>query len=155
MRRYKQEITDKNEIENIIAGAEVARLAVNRKEGAPYIVPMNFGYEADTFYFHCAGAGLKLDLLKSDPRVCIEIEDGISIEKGGETDPCRWGMNYRSVIATGRAEFITDLKTKTAALKSIIAKFADVDTHLMPEKAIAAVTVFKVNVDELTAKASD
>jgi hypothetical protein len=154
MRRYKQEITDKTEIDKILADAEVARLAVNR-DGAPYVVPMNFGYAEGTFFFHCAGAGLKLELLKADPRVCIEVENSSSFEKAGNTDPCSWGMDYKSVVATGIAEFITDFDEKAAALKSVITKFADVESAPMSEKSINAVTVFKVIIDELTAKQSD
>ncbi|MBI9108206.1 MAG: pyridoxamine 5'-phosphate oxidase family protein [Spirochaetales bacterium] len=154
MRRNKQEITDKSEIERIITVAEVARLAINREGGAPYIVPMNFGYEGGTFYFHSAGAGLKLDLLKADPRVCIEVENLSTFKKDGKDSPCDWGMDYKSIIATGRAEFITDFDEKAKALKAVIAKFADEQAFPMSEKAVNAVTVFKVEAPRLSAKRS-
>lgn len=154
MRRYKQEITDPAEIAGILADADTARLAINR-DGAPYIVPMNFGYQDGTFYFHCAGEGLKLDLLKADPRVCIEVEGSSAFRTGGKKNPCSWGMDYKSVIATGRAEFLTDSAEKTTALKAVIAKFADAEALPMTDEAVKAVSVFKVTADELTAKGSN
>ena len=35
-------------------------------EGSPYIVPLCFGYDAGTLYFHSAPAGKKIDLLKNN-----------------------------------------------------------------------------------------
>ena len=155
MRRFKQEITDKNEIEEIIKGAEVARLAINRKGSAPYIVPMNFGYREGVFYFHCAGEGLKLDLIREDPRVSVEVDEVRSIVKNGNGDPCSWGMNYRSVIATGTAGFITDFDRKKEALELIIARFVDENTAPLAEIEIRAVQVFSVAAEVITAKRSD
>ena len=46
--------------------------------GVPYIVPLNYGYEyADgelTFYFHSAKEGRKLEILKKNPTVCLELD---------------------------------------------------------------------------------
>ena len=43
MRRYEREMTDKAEIETVLAKATVVHLAMV-DEGRPYLVPMNFGY---------------------------------------------------------------------------------------------------------------
>ena len=43
MRRKDREITDFNEIINIIKKCDVCRIALNDKD-FPYIVPLNFGY---------------------------------------------------------------------------------------------------------------
>jgi hypothetical protein len=59
MRRKEKEITDRAELEAVIAEAQVCRLAMC--DGAhPYVVPLCFGYEAGTFYVHCAAEGQKL-----------------------------------------------------------------------------------------------
>ena len=43
----------------------------------PYIVPLHYGYEYTEgiliFYMHCAKEGHKLDLIRSNPNVCIEV----------------------------------------------------------------------------------
>ncbi len=153
MRRSRQEIRDKNKIIEIIDGAQTARLGINR-EGSPYIVPMNFGYKDDVFYFHCAGEGLKLNLLKNDPRVCIEIDTSSELQKHGEDNPCNWGVDYYSVIATGTAEILTGFDEKKAALNIILSKFAGNTAPPMNDSNIKATTVFAVPVSSLTAKQS-
>lgn len=153
MRRDKQEITDKNKITDIIGRAGTARLGINR-DGAPYVVPMNFGYADDVFYFHCAGAGLKLQLLKADPRVCIEIDESSKLKKDENENPCNWGVEYHSVIADGTAEFLNSIEEKKAALNIIIGQFEDGALPPMTEASIKAVTVFKVRPANLTAKQS-
>lgn len=66
MIRKDREITDINEIINIIKKCDVCRLAFF-DENYPYIIPMNFGYDYDSknnkldLYFHGAKKGKKLD----------------------------------------------------------------------------------------------
>lgn len=153
MRRDKQEITDKYEITDIINSAETARLGINR-DGAPYVVPMNFGYADNIFYFHCAGDGLKVELLKADPRVCIEIDESSNLQKYGNENPCNWGVKYRSVIADGTAEFLTAIEEKKSALKIILGQFEYGELPPMSDKNIDSVTVFRVDSVNLTAKRS-
>src|SRR3989304_3291861 len=101
MRRKEKEITDRAEMEAVVAEAQICRLAMC--DGAqPYVIPLCFGYADGTFYFHCAVAGRKLDVLMKNPTVCLELEAGVSLKTGVKA--CDWGMNFRSVIACGRAE---------------------------------------------------
>jgi nitroimidazol reductase NimA-like FMN-containing flavoprotein (pyridoxamine 5'-phosphate oxidase superfamily) len=65
MRRKDRKITDRAEIEAIIAKAQVCRLAMADKD-RPYIVPLSFGYEDNTLYFHSANTGKKIDILKNN-----------------------------------------------------------------------------------------
>ncbi|WP_278453702.1 pyridoxamine 5'-phosphate oxidase family protein, partial [Thomasclavelia spiroformis] len=57
MRRKDREITDFDEIMNIINKCDTCRLALFDKE-FPYIVPLNFGVDIRDeqlyLYFHCA-----------------------------------------------------------------------------------------------------
>ena len=77
MRRKDREVTDRNEIIEIMRRCDVCRLAIH-DEGYPYIVPLNFGLLVDeesmTLVFHSALEGTKLDLLKIDNRVSFEMD---------------------------------------------------------------------------------
>ena len=57
MRRKDREITDFNEIVDVIRACDVCRIAMNDGD-YPYIVPMNFGLDVQDgqvyLYFHCA-----------------------------------------------------------------------------------------------------
>ena len=71
MRRSNREITDRNEILQVMERCDVCRLALNDGE-YPYILPLNFGMEQAgeqiILYFHGATEGKKLDLIAKDPR---------------------------------------------------------------------------------------
>ena len=47
MRRKDREVTDLQEIEEIIKGCKVCHLAM-ADAGQPYIVPLNFGYQLES-----------------------------------------------------------------------------------------------------------
>ena len=77
MRKKDREITDLNEILAVMDKCSVCRVALFDAE-YPYIVPLNFGFQADggriALYFHCAGAGKKLDLLRRCNKVGFELD---------------------------------------------------------------------------------
>jgi nitroimidazol reductase NimA-like FMN-containing flavoprotein (pyridoxamine 5'-phosphate oxidase superfamily) len=53
MRRKDKEITDRQQIDEILSKAEIIRLAVV-DNGLPYIVAMNFAYVDGFIYMHSA-----------------------------------------------------------------------------------------------------
>ena len=71
MRRTDREITDRQELLDVMARCDVCRLALNDESGYPYVVPLNFGMEErdGTLYllFHGAMTGtLRFLLLGGD-----------------------------------------------------------------------------------------
>lgn len=76
MRRKDKEISDKNEIEDLLASSTVGRLGTCAN-GIPYITPMNFTYDKETskIFLHCANEGRKLDNIRINPTVCFEVEE--------------------------------------------------------------------------------
>ena len=107
MRRKDLEIRDRALLSGMLDLAEILHLAI-KNEPFPYVVPLNFGYEweGDTlvFYFHCAKEGLKLDLLRSDPRVTVNAAAFISYAEKQYRGHLH---DYRSVTAFGTAEELT------------------------------------------------
>jgi len=67
MRRKDREVTDFQEIIEIMKKCDVCRLAFN-DQGFPYVIPLNFGLDVvgdQVFlYFHSALKGKKLDLIR-------------------------------------------------------------------------------------------
>jgi len=117
MRRREREIQDEKEIRDILEKGLVCRLGLCDGQ-QPYIVPMSFGYRDGRIYFHCAREGRKIDILKKNDRVCIEVDADILVVQG-ET-PCRWTAKYRSVIGFGRGRIVDDEKEKRAGLDVIM-----------------------------------
>ena len=115
MRRKDREITDRAEIEEILRQCRVAHIAFQDEE-APYLVPMNFGYDwqeqLPVLYFHCADQGKKLSLLEKYPKVGIEMDCGHQLV--GEGKACSYGFLFQSIIGWGMAEKVGLTCRKTA-----------------------------------------
>ncbi len=150
MRRKKQEITDKKEIEAIIRRSLVCRLAL-ADEGIPYIVPLCFGYQDNTLYFHSAREGKKLDILKKNNKVCFEFDIDTEIQQ--TKDVCNWGIQYKSVIGFGKASFIEDPETKKKALDILMGQYAE-GTFQFPDATVKKAAVIKVAITSMTGKRS-
>jgi len=148
MRRSDREVRGKKEIEAIIAGAEVCRIAL-ADGGVPYLVPVCFGYRGERLYFHSAPQGRKLDMIRKNNRVCFEMETGCAVLKTGE--PCRWGMAYSSVVGFGRAFILAGGEEKIEALDIIMAHYGGDRGGYSPQ-ALDTVTVVKIEIESMTAK---
>ena len=75
MRRKDREVTDINEITDILMRCKTIRIGIQGNE-FPYVVPVSFGTTIHNgtvvIYFHCAKQGEKVDLLLKNPNICIE-----------------------------------------------------------------------------------
>lgn len=153
MRRKDRLVTDAEQIDRILSGCDVCRIAMV-DGGAPYVVPMNFGYtfldSTITLYFHCAGEGRKIDVLKVNPNVCVEMDCGHHLITA-ET-ACGYTMEFESIIGTGKAEFLKEPADKKYALNQIMKKFSDRTDFTYEDKMLELVTVFKITLEESTAK---
>ena len=153
MRRSQQEITDRAVIDSIIERSSVCRLAMVDGD-RPYVVPMCFGYDGTSLYFHSAKGGMKTDILKKNPRVCFEFEIECAFEKGDKPDqPCDWGMNYQTVIGFGTAQFVDDVAEKRKALDVIVRQYSS-GSFDYPDNMVKAVSVIRVDVESITGKHS-
>jgi nitroimidazol reductase NimA-like FMN-containing flavoprotein (pyridoxamine 5'-phosphate oxidase superfamily) len=151
MRRKDREITDINEIISVMEKCDCCRIAFFDDE-FPCIVPMNFGMSYDdnniVLYFHCAGEGKKIDLIKSNPNVSFEMDCSHKLITGDVA--CNYSMEFESVVGTGVASFVMD--NKIEALNYIMRKHSDADRFTYNEKYLKAVTIFKIDVKSITGK---
>lgn len=148
MRRSERKITDRNEIDAIIRSSLVCRLAF-AGGGRPYIVPLCFGLLGDTLYFHSASEGKKIDLLRDNPEVCFEFDNGCELVLAESS--CQIGMNYQSVIGIGRASIVTDPEERKIALDTIVRQYVT-DVTDFSEESLKRTLVFKVEITEMTGK---
>ena len=151
MRRKDKEITDPKDMEAIIRDARVCRLAMCDGD-RPYLVPLSYGYENHTLYFHSAGQGTKIDILKRNPEICFEIE-GESTVLPGES-ACKWSITYRSVIGFGRVRWITDDVEKRRALDRIMARHGAEGAQEYDDASLKRTIVMAVDIRSMTGKRS-
>ncbi len=152
MRRKDRLVTDKKMLHKVIYEANVCRLGL--VDGtAPYIVPLSFGFDGEHLYFHSAPEGRKIDILKANPRVCVEFEQDVQIVKGNK--PCSWSTRYFTVIGEGTAELVQDSRQKIHGLNIILRQY-DQDSGAYPfsEQEISTVLVYRITLDSLVGKKS-
>lgn len=153
MRRKDREITDINEILELVVKTDVLHLGLFDGD-YPYIVPLHYGYEyADgtlTFYMHGAKEGHKIDLINANPNVCVELENDVELIPGDVA--CAYGSSYFSIMGRGTASIVTDEEEKIKGLKLLMenqtGRAFEIDARMA-----AAVAVIKVTTDNFTAKA--
>lgn len=153
MRRKEREITDVKKIEEILAGARYMHLGLFDGE-YPYVVPLHYGYKMKdgklTFYMHCAKEGHKIDCLRSNNHVFVEIDRGEALIYADK--PCAFGAEYESVMCRGKAMILDEGAEKREALINLM-KIQTGQDYEIDEKMAAAVNVIKVGVESYTAKA--
>ena len=153
MRRKDREVTDPNRIREILDTAKILHLGIH-DDLCPYVVPLHYGYECVdgqlVFYMHCAKEGHKLDLIRQNPHVCVQIDCGMDLISGGDI-ACRYGASYASVIGRGKADLLEDPKSKADAL-ALLMRHQTGRVFDIQEKNTAAVSVIRVSITEYSAK---
>jgi nitroimidazol reductase NimA-like FMN-containing flavoprotein (pyridoxamine 5'-phosphate oxidase superfamily) len=152
MRRKEKEINDFNLIEEIIAKADICRLALS-ENNIPYIVPVNFGYKDRLIYFHSSCEGRKLDMLKSNPNVCVQFDADISTVK--TENICQWSTKYKSVIAFGKATLVNDENEKQLALNLLVSHLNELHDPTTIFPLNPNLCIIKVEFDQISGKMSD
>ena len=151
MRRKDREITDFNEIIDIIKKCDVCRIALNDDE-YPYVVPLNFGLDVQGnqvfFYFHAAMEGKKLDLIAKDNRATFEMDCDHNFILYEERMSCT--MGYASVIGHGTIEIVAD-EDKYESLKILMRQYHAEDFKFNTDM-MSVTTVLKMTVTDMLGK---
>ena len=152
MRRKDREITDFQEILDVVKRCKVCRLAMIW-QGKPYLIPMNFGWEQEdgklVIYLHTHLQGTKNQAMLQNPDVTFEMDtDGKLLEA---ENPCQYGYLFSSVVGSGKAELLENLEEKKQALASLMRHQAGKDFEFTDAMA-KCVAVWRVRADELTGK---
>ena len=151
--KREREVTDQTAILEILEKSKVVNIAMIDGD-EPYLVPMNYGYTMEegklTLYVHGATMGRKLDVLRANPKVFIELDcDRMPFD--GKV-ACQYGMVYSSVMGKGKAVILEDPKEKMDAL-TILMKTQTGKDFEFNERLVSIVSVIRIDVEEYTAKA--
>jgi uncharacterized protein len=85
-------------------------------DGQPYVIPTGYARIEDRLYIHGSAASRMLRSLAEGIEVCVTVTlvDGLVLARSA----FHHSMNYRSVVALGRATVVEDADEKFAALKA-------------------------------------
>ena len=142
MRRSDREITDEQELLQVISECDVCRLALNDEE-----VPKFSGGRL-YLYFHGAAEGRKYDLISRDPQTAFEMDCSHRIVLDESRGYCT--MEYRSVIGRGVLTEVPE-EEKLHALTLIMRHYHPEHTDFNPA-AIPRTRVLKLEVTSMTGK---
>ena len=144
---------DLDAITELLNQAPVGRFATVSPDGTPYVVPVNFAFEGDRIYFHCATEGMKLDNLTANPKVCFEADEMTELYVSQDR-PCACGCFYKSVIARGKAGIVGDESSRLHALRLLVKKYAPgKENRPMGEDVLKQTIVVEIVVEEISGKA--
>lgn len=153
MRRKERDVTSLESINAILTEARTCHLGMCL-ENIPYVVPLNFVYLDNRIHVHCALKGKKLDILKENPNVCVQVElDGGFIPSSVSDDACESDYGYKSLIANGVATVVEENNHKLAALEAIAQKYFGKPVSVN-EKIARGTIVLEIVLDEIAVKQS-
>jgi nitroimidazol reductase NimA-like FMN-containing flavoprotein (pyridoxamine 5'-phosphate oxidase superfamily) len=151
MFRKDKEITDRGEMEAILRESPVIRIGLT-DNGFPYVVPMNFALREGGIFLHSAPKGMKMEMLRRNPRVCFETDIGHEAIPG--ENACTWGFGYRCVIGFGKVHFIEDQEEKRKALQLITERYSGNASGDIPLDRVRRVAVIRIDIESMTGKRS-
>lgn len=108
-------------------------------EGGPYVVPVNYILHGDSIYVHSL-PGRKINALRENPRACLQVDKSES------------EYHWRSAIAFGRYEEITDEGDRQWAIRRVLSRspgLTPVESVQISEEQ-SQVIVFRIHIDEVT-----
>ena len=122
----------------LLAASRVGRLGCVY-EGGPYVVPINYVLDGESLYVHSL-PGRKLEALRANPRACLQVDTVID------------AYHWRSAIAFGTFEEVTDPKERDQAVRMLLRSFP----NLTPVESVpvhdgqSSVIIFRIRVREIT-----
>lgn len=139
------------EIESLLSGQYLGRLGVTDGQMV-YVVPVNYVYDGRYIIGHST-EGLKVRMMREHPEVCFEVEE------------VREMTDWRSVIAWGRFEEITDELEKHRAMELMWKKMLKlkvsstaIPPHAHPDRprerqsGYTTVVVWRIDVNKKTGR---
>ena len=153
LRRKDLVIGTEAEMLGVIKGQHYLTLAMS-KDDKPYLVTLNYSFDPTRkcFYFHCARAGKKIDMMSANPFVWGQVVEDIGYIEG----ECEYG--YRSVMFEGRVTFLDDHSEKTNALEAMVESYErdpeKVKRQLIDESSLEKVCIGRIQVLSMSGKES-
>jgi uncharacterized protein len=122
-------------------------------DGQPFVIPTLYGRDGERLYLHGSAASRMLQELETGIPICVTVTlvDGLVLSRSAFDH----SMNYRSVVAFGRARRIADPGQKIKSLRVISEHLIAgrwEDVRGPSETELKATTVLEFSIDEASSK---
>jgi uncharacterized protein len=151
-RRRPQRVSYDEAAVNAILDAGVMAHVAYVVDGQPYVTPTAYWREGRTLYWHGSAMSRMLAAVAERP-VCVAVSflDGFVVGRSGFVH----SLNYRSVMAFGRARLVEGIEARRTALNSFIDRlYAGRPVKLRPatDEELAATAMVSMEIEEASAK---
>jgi len=145
-------IYDRETIDKILDEGFVCHVGFT-VDGQPYVIPTMYARVGDAIYFHGSAASRMLRGAGAGAPVCITVTlaDGLVLARS----VFNHSMNYRSVVALGKAELVDAPEEKITALHAFTEKILPGrwnDARQPNEKELKATSILRLPLTEVSAK---
>lgn len=122
-------------------------------DGQPFVIPTLYARVGDAIYFHGSAASRMLRGVEGGTNVCLTVTltDGIVLARS----VFNHSMNYRSVVALGKATLVEAPQEKLEALRAFTEKILPgrwKDARQPNEKELKATSILRLPLSEVSAK---
>jgi uncharacterized protein len=122
-------------------------------EGQPFVIPTMFARIGDAIYFHGSAASRMLRNVSAGVSVCVTVTlvDGLVLARS----VFNHSMNYRSVVALGKATLVDAGAEKLEALRGFTEKILPgrwEEARQPNEKELKATSILRLELTEVSAK---
>lgn len=122
-------------------------------DGQPFVTPTGYWREGDRLYWHGSSASRMLRNQAGGLPVCLTVThfDGLVLARSG----FHHSVNYRSVMAFGRAQRIDDPKEKEAAVNAYVERVfpgRNRELRAVDAQELKGTTVLGMTIEEASAK---
>jgi nitroimidazol reductase NimA-like FMN-containing flavoprotein (pyridoxamine 5'-phosphate oxidase superfamily) len=152
VREPQRAVYDREAIHKILDEAFVCHVGFNL-DGQPYVIPTMFARIGDAIYFHGSAASRMLRNASAGIPVCVTVSliDGLVLARS----VFNHSMNYRSVVALGKATLVDGSADKLEALRGFTEKVLPgrwSDARPPSEKELKATSILRLPLTEASAK---
>ena len=128
-----------DEARELLSNERIGRLGCIEENG-PYVVPVNYVYDGECVIVHSL-PGRKILAMRANPRACLQV------------DQIESDFGWKSVIAYGKYEEITNAAERSRALEELLKRFPQltpVETLIAEDAMAPAPIVFRIRIDRVT-----
>jgi len=145
-------VYDREEIYNILDEGIVCHVGFTT-DAQPFVIPTLYARVGDAIYFHGSAASRMLRGAAAGVPVCVTVTltDGLVLARS----VFNHSMNYRSVVALGKATLVDAPTEKFEALRAFTEKILPgrwIDARQPNEKELKATSIMKLPLAEISAK---
>jgi uncharacterized protein len=152
VREPQRGLYDREEIYKILDEGMVCHVGFTADE-QPYVIPTLYGRIGDAIYFHGSAASRMLRGLSSGISVCVTVTltDGIVLARS----IFNHSINYRSVVALGKATLVDEPNEKLKALRAFSEKILPrrwEDVRKPNAQELKATNILRLPLTEISGK---